>query len=134
MGINRNVARKVVFGLKSLDGLEIHHLHTLQGTKLLQYFMGHLMCQDGNGNLMRMATELAQLEVGTYEPFLFLNYASAGISLLNKTWLTSIWEHLSLCKVTITTTLPWLPLKQREHDTSLMAMATELDFTDTQKK
>jgi hypothetical protein len=33
MGINRNVARKIVFGTKTLGGLEMHDLYTIQGTK-----------------------------------------------------------------------------------------------------
>jgi hypothetical protein len=54
MGINRNVARNIVFGPKALGGLEMHDLYTIQGTKRLQYFLGHVMCNDGNGNLKRI--------------------------------------------------------------------------------
>jgi hypothetical protein len=118
MGINRNVARKIVFGPKTLRGLEMHDFYTIQGTKGLQYFLGHVMCNDGNGNRARIFMESTQLEVGLYEPCLFLNYKMAGLHLLNKTWITAIWEHLSLSNVTITTTNPWLPLPQREHDIS----------------
>jgi hypothetical protein len=57
MGINRNVARNIVFGPKTLGGLETHDLYTIQGTKRLQYFIGHVMCNDGNGNLMRICME-----------------------------------------------------------------------------
>jgi hypothetical protein len=53
--------------------------------------------------------ESTQLEVGSYEPFLFLNYKLAGASLINDMRMTAIWEHLSLCKGTITTTDQWLP-------------------------
>jgi hypothetical protein len=52
MGINRNIARAAVFGPKGLGGLEMHHLYTLQATKRLQYFLGHIACNDGNDNLM----------------------------------------------------------------------------------
>jgi hypothetical protein len=78
MGINRNVSRNIVFGPKSLGGLEIHHLYTLQGNKQLQYFMVHITCNSINGNLMRICMEHTQLKVGTYEPFLILKYSSTG--------------------------------------------------------
>jgi hypothetical protein len=75
----------MVFGPKSLGGLEMHHLYTIQGTNRLQYFMGHITCQDGNCNLMIICMDFNQLEVGTYDPFLFLNYTSAGTALLSDT-------------------------------------------------
>jgi hypothetical protein len=57
MGINRNVARKIVFGPKTLCGLEMHDLYTIQGNKRLRYFLGDVMCNNGNGNLMRICME-----------------------------------------------------------------------------
>jgi hypothetical protein len=72
--------------------------------------------------------------VGLYEPFLFLNYKVTGLHLLDKTWLTAIWEHLSLSNGTITTTKPWVPRPQREHDTALMAIASSSNFTNKQKQ
>jgi hypothetical protein len=84
----------------------MHHLYTLQGRKRLQYFLFQIACNNGNGNLTRICMEHTQLEVGTYEPFLFLKHSYAGKSLINQTWLTAIWAHLELCKGTITTTDP----------------------------
>jgi hypothetical protein len=42
MGINRNVSRAIVFGPKHLGGISLSHLHTLQGIRRLQYFIGHI--------------------------------------------------------------------------------------------
>jgi hypothetical protein len=56
----------------------MHHLYTIQGTKHLQYFLVHIACNNGNGNLTRICLEHTQLEVGTYEPFIFLKYSSDG--------------------------------------------------------
>jgi hypothetical protein len=134
MGININVARKIVFGPKTLVGLEMHDLYTIQGTKRLQYLIVHVMCNAGNGNLMQICMESNQLEVGLYETFLFLNYKIAGSHLLNNTWLTAIWEHLSLSNAAITQTNPWLPLPQRDHDASLMENASRYHFTNKQKQ
>jgi hypothetical protein len=101
--INRIVARTIDFGLKSLGGLETRHLYTLQGTKRLQYFLGHIACNDGNGNLMKICMEHTQLEVGKYEAFIFLVHSYAGNALINQSWRTVIWSHLELCKGIITT-------------------------------
>jgi hypothetical protein len=90
------------------------------------------MCQDGNGNLMQICMDSTQLEIGSYEPFLFLDYKSAGASLLNDTWMTALWEHLSLCKGTIMNPNPWLPRPKREYDMALMAIAMASDSTDKQ--
>jgi hypothetical protein len=104
MGIHRNVARAIVLGPKSLGGLKIHHLYTLQGTKRLKYFLGHIACNDGNGNLMKICVEHTQIEVGSYAPFISLKYSHAGKALLNQSWIKAIWLHLELCKGTITAT------------------------------
>jgi hypothetical protein len=133
MDINRNVARKIVFEPKTLGGLEMHDLYTIQCTERLQYFLGHVMCNDGNGNHMHICMESTQLEVGLCEPFLFLNYKVSGSHLLNKTWITAIWGHLSLSNGTITTNT-WLPRPQRAHDTALMAIASSTNFTNKQKQ
>jgi hypothetical protein len=108
MGINRNVARAIVFGPKSLGGLEMQHFYTLQGMKRLQYFMGHIACNDGNGNLMKICMEHTQLEVGSDATFFFLKHSHAGKALLNQSWLTEILSHLEICKGTITTGICWL--------------------------
>jgi hypothetical protein len=134
MGIDRNVAWKIVFEPNNLGGLEIHHLYTIQGTQRLQYFLGNVMCNDGNVNLVRICMESTQLEVGSYKPFLSLDYKVAGSHLLNKMSMTAIWEHLSLFKGTITTKNPWLPLPQTVNDVALMSIASRGEFTDKQKQ
>jgi hypothetical protein len=46
MGINSNVAHDIVFGPKRLGGISCSHLHTLQGIRRLQYFVGHIANND----------------------------------------------------------------------------------------
>jgi hypothetical protein len=134
VGIHRNVARAIVFRPKSLGGLEMHHIYTLQGKKCLQYFLGHITCNDGNGNPVKICMEPTQLEVQTYEPFLFLKKSYAGKSLINQSRLTEIWSHLDLCKETITTADPWLPKPQIEHDVALVFMAFEANLSTAQQR
>jgi hypothetical protein len=133
MGINRNVSRAIVFGPKSLGGLEMHHMYTLQGTKRLQCFLGNIVCNNGNGNFMKICMEHIQLEVGTYEPFLFLKHVYSRKAIMNQSWLTAIWSHLELYKGTITTTNPWLPRPTRVHDVALTSIASEAGLGTAQQ-
>jgi hypothetical protein len=129
LGINRNVACSIVFGTNSLGGFEMHHLYTLQGMKRLQYFLGHIACKEINGYLMMICMEHIQLDVGTYEPFLFLQHSYAGNALINQSWITTIWAHLELCKGMITKTNSWRPKPQRVYDMELMSMAFEANLS-----
>jgi hypothetical protein len=72
MGINRNVSRSIVFGPKHLGGIAIIHIHTLQGICRLQYLVGHIMNNDGVGDIRWIYTKATQLDIGTFEPFIFL--------------------------------------------------------------
>jgi hypothetical protein len=47
------------------------HIHTLQGIHIIQHFIGHITNNSGVGKLMRICIEATQLEVGTFEPFMF---------------------------------------------------------------
>jgi hypothetical protein len=78
MAINRNVARAIVFGPKRLGGMALCHLHTLQGICRIQYFIGHTANNDGVGKLMSICIESTQLEVGTFEPFMFTLHSIYG--------------------------------------------------------
>jgi hypothetical protein len=78
--------------------------------------------------------ESTQLEVGSYEPFLFLDYKVAGDQLLKNLWMMEILEYASLCKGTIMMTESWLLRPQREHDATIVSIAADSEFTDKQKK
>jgi hypothetical protein len=70
MGINRKASRAVVFGTAQFGGLGLDHLATLQGHIRLQYLLGHLLCGDRTGQLMRISIEYTQLDCGTMENIL----------------------------------------------------------------
>jgi hypothetical protein len=52
--------------------IPLSSLHTLQGIRRLQYFIRNISNKDGVDNIIRICVESTQLEVGTFEPFLFL--------------------------------------------------------------
>jgi hypothetical protein len=123
MGINHNVTRDIVFGPKHLNGVSLRHLHTLQGIRRLQYFIGHIANNNVVGKLLRICVEATQLEVGTFEPFLFLLHSAHGHYTLTFTWVHELWSFLELFKGTITLTNSCIPSPQRQHDQAVISLA-----------
>jgi hypothetical protein len=70
MGVNRNMARTVVFGTRKYGGLGLDHLAAIQGFAQLQYLIGSLSNQDTTGDMYQMLLEYTQLECGTVTPIL----------------------------------------------------------------
>jgi hypothetical protein len=129
IGINRNVTRVIVFGPKHLGGMFLSHLHTLQGIRRLQYFIGHIASNDGVGKLIRICVEATQLEEGPFEPFLFVLHSIHGHYNLTSTWLHELWSFLLLLKGTITLTSSWIPFPQRQYDQAVMSLAITSTYT-----
>jgi hypothetical protein len=73
---------------------------------------------------MRICIEATQLEVGTFEPFLFTFYLIYGPATLTVLCVLEIWSFLEIFKATITLTNRWLPSPQRQNDQSIMSLAT----------
>jgi hypothetical protein len=90
------------FWTKKYKGLVMHHLYTLQDIKRLQYFMGHISCNNGNGQMMRIGIKSAQLEVCTYALFIFLPHAQYGKALINITRIRKMWAYLGIFNDMIT--------------------------------
>jgi hypothetical protein len=120
MGIHRKAARAVVFGTAKFGGLGLEHLAILQGHIRPQYLLGHLWCGDHTGQLMRMLIEYTQLEFGTMENILEQDYDKCSKCIINKNWITEIWQHLHSCKATFTVQQNWKPHSGRIHDTSII--------------
>jgi hypothetical protein len=123
MAINRNVARAIVYGPKRLGGMSLCHLHNLRGIHRLPYFSVHIAKKDGVGKLTRICIEATQLEVGTFEPFLFTRHSIHGPSTLTASWVLEIWYFLELFKVTINITNSWIPSPQSQDDQALMSLS-----------
>jgi hypothetical protein len=62
MGIARSALRAVIFGTAQFGEMGISNLAVMQGHTRLQYLLGHLICGDANGILMKMILEYTQLE------------------------------------------------------------------------
>jgi hypothetical protein len=71
----------------------LDHLATLQVHSILQYLLCHLLCGDHTGQLIRMIIEYTQLECGTMENILEQDYNKFSKYIINKNWITEIWQH-----------------------------------------
>jgi hypothetical protein len=120
MGIVRSAPRKVVFRTKQYGGLGLSHLAVLKGNRRLQYLLGHLRCGDTTGELMKMLLEYTQLECGCRGNPLQQEYKNYEGLLLNKTWITEVWGHLSTCKATVEINGLWEPKENRKSDLAIM--------------
>jgi hypothetical protein len=80
--INRNVSCSKVVGPKIQFGVSFFHSHTLQGIQRIQYFTDHLTNNYGVEKLMIICIEAAQLELGTFEPFMFIKHNTFRASML----------------------------------------------------
>jgi hypothetical protein len=129
MGIHRKVSRNIVFGRTHLGGMALRHLHTLQGIRRTQYLIGRLTNDEGVAKLMRICIEETQLEVGSFEPFLFLLHSLNGPYLISRSWIYEIWYFNDLYHGTITLSNLWLPHPQRTSDKVIIPLA--LIFTST---
>jgi hypothetical protein len=134
MGINRNVSRAIVFGPKQLGGMSLSQLHTLQCIIRLQYFIGYITNNDGVGKLIRICIEATQLEVGTFEPFIFLLHSMPVHSTLTSTWVHESWSFLQLFKGSIILTNSWLPSPQSQNDQSIMSLTTRFQCTKGEQR
>jgi hypothetical protein len=63
-GINRKMARNVVFGMTKYGRLGLDQLVEVQGYRQLQYILGHLRSEDTSGTLYRILIEFTQSECG----------------------------------------------------------------------
>jgi hypothetical protein len=74
MGIVRNAARKVVFGLAKYCGLGLDHLATVQNFSRLQYLIGHIRSKNITSKLIHQHLDYTQLEIGCRSQFLGQDY------------------------------------------------------------
>ena len=100
-------------------GLNIpHHFYTFLLLKT-QKFIYHMRQQDKTGQLLRISTELTQLQLGSSSPFFTLPHKT-WIPLVTQTWSTHLFQMLEDCFISVTYPSFWIPQLQRENDTFIM--------------
>jgi hypothetical protein len=118
MGINRNVSRHMIFGPKHMGDMALHHSHTLQGIRRIQYLIGHITNDEGVAKLMSICIEDIQLEVGTFEPVFFLPFSLHISTHVSRSWINEIWSFNEIFSGTIMISSTWLPHQQRDSPTT----------------
>jgi hypothetical protein len=124
MGISRKAARAVVLGMAQFGGPGLDHLATLQGHSRLQYLLGHIRCGDHTGQLMRMPIEYTQPECDTMDNILEQDYDRFSNCIINKKWITEIWQHLYSFKATVAVQQKWKPCLGQINDIAIMDCLT----------
>jgi hypothetical protein len=127
MGISRTAHRSVVFGMAQFGGLGLEHLAVYQGHNRLQYLMGHLRCNTTTGKPMRSVLDYTQLECRCSGNVLEQDYGRYSRVLMTENWITRIWEHLYLCKLTLKIIAEWKPLPNRKNDVVMMEALTDTE-------
>jgi hypothetical protein len=72
---------------------------------------------------MRMLIEYAQLECGTIENILEQEYEKFSKCIINKNWITEIWQHLHSYNSTVAVQQKWKPCSVT-NDTEIMDCMT----------
>ena len=99
-GLQRNLPKIVLFSTASKAGLGITHLYHLQGQEKLKLFLMHLRRNDTSGNLLRIAMENTQMEIGIGNFFMKEDYYDYN-DFITKNWVTHLWQYLSDCNSTV---------------------------------
>ena len=68
-GIQRNLPKIVLFSTPNKAGLGIHHLYHIQGIAKLKLFLMHVRRNDTTGNLLKIAMDGTQFELGISTTF-----------------------------------------------------------------
>jgi hypothetical protein len=124
MGITSNAPISVVYGTPMYGGIGLDHLAAVQSHGQLQYLLGHLICRDTTGQLIRMMMEFTQMEYGCTGNVFEQSYKQYAGAIIDENWITSIWAHLERCEATVKITGLWNPKYGRENDNAIMETIT----------
>ena len=86
IGLNRNFPPEVFHGPLKFGGLETIPLHTLQGYKQIQLFIGSIRNQDEAGKLGIASLKFEQMESGYITPIM-----NSGTPITYQKWAPSTW-------------------------------------------
>ncbi len=111
--------------------MEIPNLYALQGTRQLQFLIGHLQASDKNGKLILIAHGYMQLLVGMQSNFLNAD-CKCYSSWIQPTWFSSIWAFLHKTGVQIIMVDAWLPPPLHVNDVNIMEYFTSQNLTHLQ--
>jgi hypothetical protein len=116
LGINRNIARDIVFGSPLFGGLGLWHLFVEQGIAQLELLLWHLRAKTTQGALLVIGLSWWHLSTG-FSTSLW-EHMDANILYVEHSWYTSLKEFLSFVNGTVyippKQLLPWTLLLQED--------------------
>ena len=122
MGMNRNTPRSVVYGPKSLGGLELMDLRVEQITMQWEATRGHLRRLDRAGHGLYITAHDLQVEVGRSEPFYTLD-PSEHDHITKRTRWKYLWESTMNLDLQIRINNFWTPSPKYTNDSNIMDKA-----------
>lgn len=123
-GICRNMARSLVYAPKCFQGLLLKDPYLKQGLDKIHMWFQNSGTKNLTDSLLKHTYEAMQLEVGTTESFLLLDY-SRFKKAITPTWISNLWEFLSIHQ--IQTYEEWPMLKMMRDDNKCIMDLLYLD-------
>jgi hypothetical protein len=133
LGLNRHTARTIINGTSKYGGLSLPDFYTDQGIGQLRLLLGHMLAGDQTSILIVIEMSYLQLIVGAKTQFFNLPYSKYE-KWMEKTWLTSVWQFVSMANLKLVIGKVTPQLEQREGDAFLMTIFVYAKFTTIELK
>lgn len=127
LGSNRKIPKVYRYAPKSLMGLGLPDIYTMQGTAQLKAIIFHMRKGTMVGKLLQIELEAANIELGIKGHLFELNYDEWHF-LLTNCWLKSTWEFCFRNKLSLNGSYD-TPMLQRRGDVCIMETLME-DFRE----
>ena len=122
MGLNRHTPRVVIYGPKTLGGLELMDLRVEQIATQWETTIGHMRRHDRAGKGLYLTAHDTQIETGSGEPFYLLDPKKCNYTTECTRW-RYLWTALHQLDMTIEMYQLWLPTPINDNDRSIMDIA-----------
>ena len=94
-GINRNIARDLLYSPIEIQGFNLHDPYITQGVEHIKDISEHLWKKTLTGKLLRCNLEQLRIEIGTNAPILQSNYKEYKTFLLTESFVQNSWEFMT---------------------------------------
>lgn len=118
-GLNRYIARKVLYGSFNRQGLCIKNPFLQQGINHVVDIVENLWKGTITGHHIQATLEQLWIELGCNQQLLESDYSKYQNILLTESWIRSTWEFCSSQNITIKDNTPYIPLL-RENNVCIM--------------
>ena len=122
LGINRNTPRVIIYGPKSLGGLELMDLRIEQVTAQWETTVGHLRRLDRAGHGLYINAHDLQVELGSSTPFYLLDDSIYDYATTNTRW-QYLWKATKQLELRMEIFDFWTPKKRGINDCNIMDIA-----------